>query len=187
MGSRERRMKWFRPWSQKSALVPVRKPWGGEMVDIDLYLAQAWAELGDRQNDLVRQLKLARASWTLMPEAGLIEFTRRDGSIARGPAQIVGAWSPRKNAFTWAWGATLTPPRMRQAAERTRWFGDKHGLAEFTGHIMPADEREAWRFAAVAMKVNAAAGVYRAPTDNAVVFMTFDDLVVTSTADEAAA
>jgi hypothetical protein len=173
-------MKWFKPWSQKSALVPVRRPWGGELVDIDVYLAQAWAELGDRQNGLVRQLRLARAAWTLMPEAGLIEFARKDGSIARGPAQIVGAWSPLAEKFTWSWGAASTPPRMRQAAERTRWFGDKHGLSEFTGRILPADEKEAWRLAAVAMKVNAAAGVYRAPTANAVVFMTFDDLVETA-------
>ncbi len=175
-------MRWFKPRTQhngpESALVPVRRPWGGETVDVDLYLAQAWAELGDRQNDLVRRLKLGSASWTLFPEAGLIEFLRKDGSIARGPAQIVGAWNPRKSAFTWSWGATAVAPRMRQAAERTRWFGDKHGLAEFTGRTLPADEREAWRFAAVAMKVNAATGVYRAPTDNAVVFMIFDDLTV---------
>jgi hypothetical protein len=178
-------MKWFKPPSQKSALARVRKPWGGEMVDVDLYLAQAWAELGERQNGLVRQLKLAKASWTLLPDAGLIEFVRRDGSVMRGPAQIVGAWNPRQGAFTWGWGAAEAPPRMLKAAERTRWFGDKHGLSELTGRTLPADEREAWRFAAVAMKVNAAAGVYRAPTANAVVFMTFDDLVVTSEGGEA--
>lgn len=173
-------MRWFKPWPAKRRLVESA-PWGGEVVDVDLYLAQAWAELGDRQTQLARQLKLQRAEWRINHDAGLIEFERTDGVLARAPVQVVGAWDPRSHQFAWGWAAPGVSPRMRAAAERTRWFGDKHGLSEFTGRSLPADEREAWRLAAVAMKVNAAVGVYRAPTDKGAVFLTLGELNVQPT------
>ncbi len=175
-------MRWFKPWFEKKpVLVAQRAPWDGQIVDVDVYLAAAWAELNATQKHLARSGKLTHVEWEIDPDAGLISFSRQDGVVARAPVQIVGAWDPAKERFAWGWDANGISPRMRADAERTRWFGDKHCLREFTGPILPADEREAWRLASVAMKVNAAAGVYRAPTPRGSVFLTMGDVRVTET------
>jgi hypothetical protein len=65
--------------------------------------------------------------------------------------------------------------RLRGDADRTRWFGDKHGLEELTVKALKTDEEDAWRLTALAMKVNGAYGVYRAPTEGPVIFMTLGE------------
>jgi hypothetical protein len=62
--------------------------------------------------------------------------------------------------------------RLRNDAERTRWFGDKHELDELTTRSLKMNEQGAWQMTALAMKVNGSYGVYRAPTDGPVIFMT---------------
>ena len=42
--------------------------------------------------------------------------------------------------------------------------------------VLELSEREAWRLAAVAMKVNAAMGIYRGPTDGPLVFMNLGEI-----------
>lgn len=148
-------------------------PWSGERVaDVDRFWAESWIDLLNRQTALVRKLKIGAAPWTVNQEQGLIEFERKDGVLVTAPVQIIGAWNPRHSTFTWGWGHPSVQTRLRADAERTRWFGDKHDLAELTEPIVRMSEAEAWRLAAVAMKVNAAHGVYRGPTDGPVVFMT---------------
>lgn len=172
-------MRWFKRFGMQRAFEPSlsnRAPWQGERVDVDRYWAQAWAELTHRQMELARRLKLASAEWRVDQNAGLIEFARKDGSVMRSPVQIIGAWNPRSHAFTWGWDHPSVFPRLRADAERTRWFGEKHGVGELTTRVVRASEAEAWGLAAIAMKVNAAAGVYRGPTEGPMVFMTLGDL-----------
>ncbi len=147
-------------------------PWGGEHVDVDRYWAEAWVDLHRRQTLLANKLKLGKANWTVNQEAGLIEFDRADGKLVTAPVQIIGSWNPRTTAFTWGWDHPSVQTRLRADAERTRWFGDKHDLPELTERSLKISEQEAWRLTAVAMKVNAAAGAYRGPTEGPVVFMT---------------
>jgi hypothetical protein len=66
----------------------------------------------------------------------------------------------------------MVAQRLRNDAERTRWFGDKHGLEELTVKSLKTDEQNAWQMTALAMKVNGSYGVYRAPTEGPVIFMT---------------
>jgi hypothetical protein len=154
----------------------ARVPWQGERVDVDRYWAEAWRDLRRAQQRLIEEAMLARAEWRVDQEAGLIEFERVDGAIARAPVQIIAAWNPRTHAFIWGWDHPSVRTRLRADAERTRWFGEKHELAELTEPCRELSEREAWRLAAVAMKVNAAAGVYRGPTEGPIVFMTLGEL-----------
>jgi len=154
--------------AQSRALVP----WQGEAVDVDRYWAEAWKDLKRRQTHLARRMKLTSAQWSVDQEAGLIQFERTDGALVTAPVQIIGAWNPETHAFTWAWDHPSVQTRLRADAERTRWFGEKHGLSDLTERTLHIGEQEAWRLTAVAMKVNAAAGVYRGPTDGPVVFMT---------------
>jgi hypothetical protein len=89
--------------------------------------------------------------------------------------QVIGAWNPRTQIFRWGWDHPMVQQRLRNDAERTRRFGHKHGLEELTTRALRMDERDAWRMAALAMKVNGAHGVYRAPTDGPVIFMTLGE------------
>jgi len=153
------------------------EPWDGQRVDVDQFWAEAWADLHRRQSRLARELKIAEAQWAVHQDAGLIQFQRADGSLVTAPVQIIGSWNPRSETFTWGWDHPSVQPRLRADAERTRWFGDKHKLPELTQRSIKTTELEAWRLTAVALKVNAAAGAYRGPTDGPVVFMTLGDPV----------
>ncbi len=170
-------------WARKArtprqSVVEAVKPWGGERVDLDRFWAEAWTDLLWRQRKLTRELKLNAAKWTVDQEQGLITFARPDGGIVTAPVQIIGAWNPSSELFRWAWDHPSVQPRLRQDAERTRWFGDAHELEELTEPQIKCTEGEAWRLTSVAMRVNAAAGAYRGPTDGPVVFMTLGDLKV---------
>ena len=153
-------------------------PWDGESVDIDRYWAEAWADLARGQQKLTRKLALEDARWTVDQNTGLIQFERRDGALVSAPVQIIGAWNPRNDSFTWGWDHPSVKVRLRAFAERTRWFGDRHKLTELTEPVVKISEAEAWRLSAVAMKVNAASGVYRAPTAGPVIFMTLGDFKI---------
>ena len=163
--------------SKDAVLKPGRAlaPWGGERVDIDRFWAEAWVDLLNRQHALARKLRIGSAPWAVDQAAGLIQFERKDGALIAAPVQIVGSWNPRTGGFTWGWDHPSVQTRLRADAERTRWFGAKHDLPELTARALKISEPEAWRLAAVAMKVNAAHGVYRGPTDGPVVFMTLGE------------
>jgi hypothetical protein len=160
-------------------------PWDGEAVDIDRYWAEAWADLATRQKRLARRLQLNDAIWTVDQSTGLIQFDRKDGAIVTAPVQIIGAWNPKNDTFTWGWDHPSVRTRLRAFAERTRWFGDRHKLKELTEPVLKASEAEAWRLTAVAMKVNAATGAYRAPTGGPVIFMTMGDCKIDESAKTA--
>ena len=151
-------------------------PWDGEIVDVDHYWGAAWRELHARQTYLGREMKLAGATWSVDQERGRIHFELTDGSKLSAPVQIIGSWNPRSSAFSWGWDHPSVQTRLRAAAERTRWFGEKHALDELTTAQVTISELEAWRFSAIAMKINAAFGVYRGPTEGPTVFMTFGAL-----------
>jgi len=147
-------------------------PWGGELVDVDRFVAESWIDLLNRQHWLSKRLKLERSPWIVDQNAGVIQFDRKDGALVSAPVQIIGAWNPRTAMFRWGWDHPMVVQRLRNDAERTRWFGDKHDLPELTSRTLKMSEQDAWRMAALAMKVNAAHGVYRAPTEGPVIFMT---------------
>ena len=69
----------------------------------------------------------------------------------------------------------MVQQRLRNDAERTRWFGDKHDLEDLTARALKMSEQEAWQMTALAMKVNASRGVYRAPTEGPIIFMTLGE------------
>lgn len=150
-------------------------PWDGQIVDVDRFWAEAWTELQARQQFLSEHFKLAASDWAVDQDAGLIRFERPDGQTLSAPVQIIGAWNPLNETFTWGWDHPSVKTRLRADAERTRWFGEKHGLKELTDLTVKASELEAWRLTAVARKVNGSAAVYRGPTDGPVVFMTLGE------------
>jgi len=175
-------MSWFKrllsPASARVALPPA-DPWEGQPVDVDQYWAEAWSDLQARQTWLAKRAGLANASWIVDQPSGLIHFERTDGALVTAPVQIIGSWNPRNEVFTWAWDHPSVATRLRANAERTRWFGEKNDLRELTVQHIKANEADAWRLTAVSVKVNAARGAYRGPTEGGpVVFMSLGDLKV---------
>src|SRR5262249_55306914 len=146
--------------------------WDGQVVDIDRFWAESWIDLINRQSWMAKRLKIAEAPWLVDQAAGLIQFDRKDGAIVRAPVQIIGAWNPKTTIFRWGWAHRMVEARLRRGAERTGWFGDKHEVAELTEKSLKMSEREVWQMTALALKVNAAHGVYRGPTEGPVIFMT---------------
>jgi len=174
MGNAKRRVK---PVAKEMPRVASNDlvPWGGEHVDVDRFWAESWIDLLNRQRWLAKKMKLENAPWEVDQNAGIIQFARKDGALVTAPVQIVGAWNPRSGMFRWGWDHPMVVPRLRIDAERTRWFGDKHGLGELTQKSLKMDEQQAWQMTALAMKVNGSYGVYRAPTDGPVIFMTLGE------------
>lgn len=154
----------------------IGQPWSGERVDVDRYWAEAWRDLQIRQGLLARRSRLAHASWTVDQSAGLIQFERANGELATAPVQIIGSWNPAIEIFIWGWDHPSVRTRLRAFAERTRWFGEAHGLPELTESRQRATELEAWRLTAIALKVNGAAGAYRGPTEGPVIFMNIGEI-----------
>ncbi|ANP44944.1 DUF6882 domain-containing protein [Candidatus Viadribacter manganicus] len=161
--------------AEPRAPVGALVPWGGEEVDVDRFFAESWIDLLNRQRWLSRKLKLDTAPWVVDQNAGIIQFERKDGAMVTAPVQIIGAWNPRTEIFRWAWDHPMVVQRLRNDAERTRWFGDKHGIDELTQRWLRMDEKGAWHMTALAMKVNGSHGVYRAPTEGPVIFMTLGE------------
>lgn len=160
--------------AEARAPAPARAltPWGGEIVDVDRFWAESWIDLLNRQRWFARKLKVEAAPWQVDQQSGLIQFARSDGATVTAPVQIIGAWNPRTEMFRWGWDHPMVAQRLRNDAERTRWFGDKHEIEDLITPSLRMDERHAWQMTALAMKVNAAFGVYRAPTEGPVIFMT---------------
>ena len=97
-------------------------PWGGEQVDVDRFWAESWIDLLNRQRWLSKKLKLETAPWQVDQNSGLIQFERKDGALVTAPVQIIGAWNPRTHIFRWGWDHPMVVQRLRNDAERTRWF-----------------------------------------------------------------
>ena len=168
-------MRWMKSLAAKRAESRALVPWGGERVDIDRFWAESWVDLLNRQRFLANKLKIGRSPWEVNQDAGIVRFAREKGGEVIAPVQIIGSWNPRSSLFTWGWDHPSVQTRLRADAERTRWFGDKHDIDELMQRSLKISETDAWRLTAVAMKVNAAAGAFRAPTEGPVVFMTLGE------------
>jgi hypothetical protein len=172
-------------WAVKLLESPSRKrgrlagapPWDGRIVEVEPFWEQAWRALRRRQRDLARVARLAHARWSVDQSAGLIQFERPDGSLATAPVQIVGVWNGANGSFAWGWDHPSVRTRLRTHAERTRWFGEAHGLPQLTESRVAMSEAQAWRATALTVHVNGAVGAYRGPTEGGpTIFMTLGDI-----------
>ena len=59
-------------------------------------------------------------------------------------------------------------------------MGEEHGIAALTTRKLECDEAEAWEFTALACKLCDAQGGYRGPAGSTLIFMTFDDVQLSS-------
>jgi hypothetical protein len=123
--------------------------------------------------------RLSEADWHIEQDAGVIEFARSDGIMARAPVQIVGTFNVDERTWLWSWDNSTILPALRQHAQIVRDYGVKHRIERLTMRKFESSLEEAWRFAAVACKLADAQGAYCGPADSTRVFMTFGAISLT--------
>jgi len=145
----------------------------------EAYVAAARAAMVAQNEAHQATLHLADADhWDADLDKGTIVFTFKDGKTATAPIQVVGTLSVRDGSFLWGWDHPSVPEPLRKHAALARKWGEQERQASYTTRKVPCTEDEAWSFAAVASRLGKANGVFRGPSGNAVVFMTFGELTV---------
>jgi hypothetical protein len=89
--------------------------------------------------------------------------------------QIVGTLSP-KGLWTWAWANPGYLASVRQAALKTKLFGEAQGITRLFTPKWGARETDAWEMTAMTNKLADGKGAYKIPGKDAATFMIFIDL-----------
>ena len=125
-----------------------------------------------RENDRAWGLGSAQ-HWDLDIEGGTLSFTLADGRTAVTPVQVAGTYSPAHGEFVWAWANPSLPVLLTAHARAAKHFGEEHALGTLVAESFRCDEHGAWEATAVVLKAGGAAGAYRAPIGEVMVFLTF--------------
>lgn len=125
---------------------------------------QAWsyeaqALMDERNDDWQREYQLFDAPyrWSLQPPELIFE---------RGPDEVVadlclvGTYAPADRFFLWAWGNTSIDREVREGLEAVRRFGAARGWSQLTEPRVSGEEELAERLAAVAARIQDAAGTF---------------------------
>lgn len=117
-------------------------------------------------------------NWYMDQDTGLITFEFSDGRVASASAQIVGTYNPNDETFLWGWDHPSIEEALTSHARLVYEFGVKHNVTQFTERKVVCTEWDAWEFTAVAARLGAANGVYRADAGGPLVFFTFGEIRV---------
>lgn len=125
---------------------------------------QAWSDearaLMGRRNDRWQQeydLLDAPYRWKLQPPKLVFE---READEVVAELCFVGSYSPAEGDFMWAWGNTTIDRDVRVGLEVVRRFGAAHGWSLLTEPRVAAGEEVLELLAAIAGRVQDAAGTF---------------------------
>ena len=116
------------------------------------------------------------ARWDFSQDTGELVLTDPVRGVARAPAQVIGTWLADDSTWLWAWDNPSIAARLTADARRVRQFGHDNALPRLTRAKIGCPESEAWRFAALAMHLCGAQGVYRGPAGPTGIFLSFGDV-----------
>jgi hypothetical protein len=122
--------------------------------------------------------QISEAAWHLDQDLGTIVFTSAGGMKATCRAQIIGTYNTEDSTWLWAWDHPSIVPSMRAHAQKVREYGVAHRIESLITRKIVCTESDAWKFAAVACKLNRAQGAYRGPAGSTMVFITFYDVQI---------
>lgn len=119
-------------------------------------------------------------SWNVDQDTGQIVFSFADGVIASAQAQIVGTFNSRDNTFMWGWDHPSVVPALQENALRVKAFGEEHGVGELITQKVQCNEKRAWDYTALAMRLSEANGGYRGEASpGTFVFLNFGEVLLT--------
>ncbi len=90
--------------------------------------------------------------------------------------QVVGTLGAKSNAWVWSWSNPGTLAAVRQAALKTKAFGEERGIIRLIQPRWAAKEQDAWEMTAMTAKLNDAKGAYKCPIQDGFAFMIFSDI-----------
>lgn len=90
--------------------------------------------------------------------------------------QIVGTLGAKSNVWMWAWANPGYLASVRQAALRTKAFGEERGITRLFTPKWGAKESDAWEMTAITSKLADGKGAYKVPGQESITFMIFTDL-----------
>jgi hypothetical protein len=119
---------------------------------------------------------ISEAAWHRDQDAGTLVFTSSDGIRATCSVQLIGTYNTDNGTWLWAWDHPAILAPLRVHAQKVREYGLRHDIPDLTTRKIACTKDEAWRFTAVACKLNGAQGAYCEPALPALVFMTFSEI-----------
>lgn len=94
----------------------------------------------------------------------------------------LGSFSEKSNTWKWSWDNEHTLDRVKEQSFLVKAFGEQAKFPKLTAGLFESDEAEAWEFAAIAVHVTKAMGVYRPVSDQLKIFLIITELVDNETA-----
>ena len=137
-------------------------------------IAVAREEMGDKNAALAQKYQLDKAAWNVDQETGTIAFTVPGKKPLVAKVQIICTYNPADGTLLWGWANDHVQAPLKKAALALKAYGEKHGIDVMTAPKIECEEADCWDFAALALHLTSASGVYRGPTGGPLVFMTFD-------------
>jgi len=114
-------------------------------------------------------------NWAVDLEKGIVTFIFSDKTVTAG-VQVIGTL--HNGTFMWGWEHPSVPANFQKDALLAKKWGEENGLADYTTHVVPADDAKAWDFTAVAARLSNATGTYSGKTGETRVFMTFGSITI---------
>jgi hypothetical protein len=156
------------------AEVEIHDPAAGQPGHALLVEAIGW--LRDQTERLGQAWGLgSETAWHLDMHAGTLRFTFADGRERVCPVQVVGTYNTADGSFLWGWDHPSVPEPLRRAARRVCELGEAQGIEPFTTRKLACSQANAWAYAALAARLDGAAGAYRGKAGDAWVYMSFGE------------
>ena len=145
----------------------------------DAFVEQAVAALEKKQDGLTKDYGLGKhKSFWFDQTSSLLQFK---GDAGNSEVEVVvtpiGSFSTKSNTWQWAWANQSFVEPLRIKAEDLKQLGELTGFDIFQKPTFKADEQMAWELAAMSVHQLNALGCYRAPTDNAFLFLAIEKFI----------
>lgn len=138
-------------------------------------------ELIEKQETLEQEFDLARYEhWDF--NQGKLIFSNQGIAGVEADVVFVGSYSLSTKTWLWSWVSSDLPQHLTEPMMQVKDFGEEYGLPKL---FLPkwsaiedqdSGQSDAWEMAAIAASVLGAKGVYRAPTEQAHLYMLLMDV-----------
>jgi hypothetical protein len=114
----------------------------------------------------------AAEEWFFDQDTGLLTFAFPERVIVT-PFQFLGSHNARTGTWMWAWANDSIDPRLKADSMALRQVGELQGHQIFTEGILNVSEEDADCMALLALKESRHDGLYKAPDEEHLTFLSF--------------
>ncbi|HCB49757.1 MAG TPA: hypothetical protein DEP47_09585 [Chloroflexi bacterium] len=149
------------------------------MTDAELqeFINRCYAELESKQSLLVENFALNNFS-TFGYDDPHEKIQFKNGGIVYVEAKFtpIGTFSPVSETWMWAWGNDEVSEQLKRKSEKLKELASITGFPIFEKAILRADDDMAWELVAMSCHHLESDGIYRAKSDNTLLFMALNDV-----------